>query len=80
MTADEALQRVRAIYAESGTTLGDDVLVQPAFERTGGWIFFGGTRKKRWVVRTDAMQVGGNRIFEFDAESGELLSDFVTPR
>lgn len=79
MTADEALQRVRAIHAESGMTLGDNVLVQPSFVRTGGWIFFG-TRKKTWVVRTDAARRGGNRIFEFDAESGELLSDVVTPR
>lgn len=77
MTAEEAMERVRTIYAESGRTLSEDVSVRPGDMRTAGWF---SARKKTWVVRTNTNLRGGNRIFEFDADSGELLKDFVLPR
>lgn len=77
MTAEEALDRVRTIYAEAGRTLSDDVSVKPGQRRTGGWF---SPRRKTWIVWTNPSLRGGNRVFEFDAESGELLKDFVLPR
>jgi len=63
--------------AETDKTLGEDVSVRPSHVRTGGWF---SPRKQIWVVWTNATQRGGNRVFEFDAESGEQLKDFVLPR
>jgi hypothetical protein len=77
MTAEEALARVRTIYAEAGRALSEDVSVRSGHIRTAGWFC---PRKKTWVVWTNTTQRGGNHIFEFDAESGELLKDFVLPR
>jgi hypothetical protein len=71
------IQRVRTIYAETGKTLGEDVSVRPSHVRTYGWF---SPRKQTGVVWTNTTQRGGNRVFEFDAESGELLKDFVLPR
>lgn len=77
MTAEDALERARSIYAEAGKTLGTDVSVRSGSVRTGGWF---SPRRKTWIVWTHPTQRGGNRVFEFDAESGELLKDVVLPR
>jgi hypothetical protein len=77
MTSEEAIQRVRAIYAETDKPLSDDVRVQACYVSTGGWL---SPKRKAWLVRTNASLRGGNRVFEFDAETGELMKEVVLPR
>jgi hypothetical protein len=77
MNADDALERVRAILAGQGRVLDEPVRVSSGSVRTGGWFSPG---RKTWVVWTHTHQRGGNRVFEFDAETGELLKDHVLPR
>lgn len=77
MTAEEAIQRVREIYADTGKTLSEDVMVQPGVASAGGWF---SPRKKTWIVRTNAWRRGGNRVFHFDTETGELLQEVLWPR
>jgi hypothetical protein len=61
------------ISAEAGKPLGEDVMVQPGFVPTGGWF---SPRKKTWIVRTNALRRGGNRVFHFDAETGVNRTGF----
>lgn len=77
MTSEEAVQRVREIYAESGKPLGEDVMVQPGFVPTGD---LRSSERRTWIVRTNALRRGGNRLFHFDAETGELLKEVLLPR
>jgi hypothetical protein len=77
MTSEEAVRRVREIYAGSGKPLGEDVMVQPGFVPTGD---LRSSERKTWIVRTNALRRGGNRLFHFDAETGELLKEVLLPR
>lgn len=64
MTSKEAIQRVRALYAEAGKPLSEDVRVQAGYVSTGSWF---SPKRKAWLVRTNASLRGGNRVFELDA-------------
>jgi hypothetical protein len=77
MTSEEAIQRVRAIYAEAGKPLSDDIRVAAGLVSTGGWF---SPKRKTWVVRTDASRRGGNHFYQFDAETGELMKEGILQR
>lgn len=77
MTSDEAIQRVRALCEEAGQPLDEDIWVGPGHISVGGWF---SPKRKTWLVRTDASRRGGNRCFQFDAETGELMKKWVLPR
>jgi hypothetical protein len=77
MTREEALERVREISEKNNWPLTDHVSIHHDVVRPG--LFFG-RAKKIWIVKTDVNLRGGNRVFEFDDTSAELLRCFVLPR
>ena len=77
MTREEVLDRVREMSAANNWPLNEHVSVHQEDAKTG--LLFGKVTKT-WVVKTDVNRRGGNRVFEFDDETGELRRCFVLPR
>ncbi len=79
MTREDALKKALALCAARGV---DACRTLVAYKRGPGiaglWkAFFSSQEKKTrtWVVLTNMDRKGGNNVFEFDATTGELISD-----
>ncbi len=72
MTSEDVLDLVRKIYAENGWTMpAENISVHLQTIKEG--LFFPKVKQRIWHVKTNANRKGGNRLFEFDDETGELL-------
>lgn len=83
MTRDEACKEALAICVAQGLDAGQ---VVTAYARGGGALSFirslfsKGKAGKSWIVITHMHRKGGNRVFEFDAETGELIKESLIAR
>lgn len=79
MTKEDVLERVGQIYAENGWTMPTENISVHLQEIKTGFIFRK-IKQRIWHVMTNVGFRGGNRIFEFDDATGELLKHVLWPK
>ena len=83
MTREDALEKALALCAARGV---DACRTLVAYKRGPGivglWKAFFSSQQKTitWVVLTNMDRKGGNNVFEFDAATGQLISDTFISR
>ena len=72
MTSEDVLNLVSKIYTQNGWVMPTENISVHLQTIKEGWLFRK-VKQRIWHVKTDANRKGGNRLFEFDDETGELL-------
>ena len=82
MTRDEAREKAMAICAQQGLDCGRQLTAYASGGERSFWraFFLKEKKRKSWIVITNMNRKGGNKVFEFDAETGELIKESLIAR